>query len=166
MWANGRTTPHTLVRTATIVNSDFEIPPHAANHVVEADMDIPHDATIYSFTPHMHYRGKSMDFCLTYPDGIEEPACSIPNYDFNWQLDDMLKEPLKVPAGTNLRIVGVFDNSAANPYNPDPSKSVRWGGSDVGRNAHGRHLHVLGRRAKSHRGPRIYKLSPVRGAQP
>ena len=116
-----------VIRTATIINSSFAIPPGDPNHRVEADMTLPADATIYSFTPHMHYRGKSMQFILQYPDGKEEVACSIPNYDFNWQLDYELAEPLKVPAGTTVKVVGHFDNSEANPYNPDPTKTVRWG---------------------------------------
>ena len=119
--------PEEIIETATIVNDDFKIPPHHPNYKVEASMPFPAPATIYSFTPHMHYRGKSMDFVLEYPDGREELACSIPAYDFNWQLDYRLAEPLKVPAGTVVKVVGHFDNSEDNPYNPDPTKSVTWG---------------------------------------
>ncbi len=119
--------PDVLMRTATIVNTNFEIPPSADDHRVEASTTIPKDATIYSYTPHMHYRGKAMDFYLTRPGEEEELACSIPDYDFNWQLDYFLAEPLKVPAGTKVRVVARFDNSAGNPYNPDPTETVRWG---------------------------------------
>jgi hypothetical protein len=119
--------PKELMHTATIVNGSFEIPPGADNHRVEASGTIPQDATIYSYTPHMHYRGKAMDFYLTRPGEEEELACSIPKYDFNWQLDYFLAEPLKVPAGTKVRVVAHFDNSADNPYNPDPTETVRWG---------------------------------------
>ena len=119
--------PNELMRTATVVNANFAIPPHAENHRVEASMTIPQDATIYSYTPHMHYRGKAMDFFLKQPGGEEVLACSIPKYDFNWQLDYFLEEPLKVPAGTEVRVVAHFDNSSENPYNPDPTATVRWG---------------------------------------
>lgn len=119
--------PEEIVETATVVNASFKIPPHDPNYRVEAQMPFPANATIYSFTPHMHYRGKSMDFVLVYPDGREELACSIPKYDFNWQLDYRLAEPLKVPKGTELKVIGHFDNSAGNPYNPDPTKAVTWG---------------------------------------
>lgn len=119
--------PTELMQTATVVNTGFEIPAHAENYRVESTMTIPKDATIYSYTPHMHYRGKAMDFFLTYPDGTEELACSIPKYDFNWQLDYFLKEPKKVPAGTKVRVVAHFDNSTGNPYNPDPTTAVKWG---------------------------------------
>lgn len=119
--------PREILHTATVVNTQFEIPPHAENHRVEAESVIPRDATIYSFTPHMHYRGKAMDFVLVYPDGREQLACSIPEYDFDWQLDYRLKTPLEVPAGTKLRVVAHFDNSKGNPANPDPTETVRWG---------------------------------------
>ena len=119
--------PKELMRTATVVNANFEIPPFDDNYRVESSMTIPQDATIYSYTPHMHYRGKAMDFYLTTPGGEEELACSIPKYDFNWQLDYFLEEPLSVPAGTEVRVVAHFDNSKNNPFNPDPSKTVRWG---------------------------------------
>lgn len=119
--------PKELMRTLTVVNARFEIPAHAENYKVESKMTIPKDATIYSYTPHMHYRGKAMDFYLTEPGGEEELACSIPRYDFNWQLDYFLKEPRRVPAGTQVRVVAHFDNSAGNEYNPDPTKAVRWG---------------------------------------
>ena len=41
---------------------------------------------ITSLTPHMHYRGKSMRFDVTYPDGRKETLLQVPNYDFNWQI--------------------------------------------------------------------------------
>lgn len=119
--------PKELMRTATVINMGFEIPAYAENYRVESSMTIPKDATIYSYTPHMHYRGKAMDFYLTEPGGTEELACSIPRYDFNWQLDYFLKEPRRVPAGTVVRVVAHFDNSTNNEYNPDPSKAVTWG---------------------------------------
>jgi hypothetical protein len=32
-----------------------------------------------------------------------------------------------MPKGTRLDCTAHFDNSAANKYNPDPSRLVRWG---------------------------------------
>jgi mono/diheme cytochrome c family protein len=119
--------PREILRTATIVNPRFEIPPGADDHRVEAEGTIPREATIYSFTPHMHYRGKSMDFYLELPDGTSELVCSIPRYDFDWQLDYRLQQPRRVPAGTKIRVVAHFDNSSQNPDNPDPTATVRWG---------------------------------------
>ena len=49
------------------------------------------------------------------------------HYDFNWQESYILPDPLLLPAGTTLECIGHFDNSKANPNNPDASKDVRWG---------------------------------------
>ena len=32
-----------------------------------------------------------------------------------------------MPAGTKLIFTAVYDNSAKNPFNPDPSRRVGWG---------------------------------------
>lgn len=119
--------PKELMRTALMVNMGFTIPPQAEETAVEAKTVIKHDATIYSYTPHMHFRGKAMEFYITPPGAKEELVCSVPRYDFNWQFDYFLKQPRKVPAGTAVRIVGHYDNSPKNPFNPDPTKAVKWG---------------------------------------
>lgn len=113
--------------TATPANEDFVIPPHAANHFVECETIVPEDAYIHAFTPHMHYRGKSFKYTLTYPDGRKEVPLDVPNYDFNWQLTYNLKEPLFIPAGTKVLCEAYFDNSADNPRNPDPTASIEFG---------------------------------------
>jgi len=38
-----------------------------------------------------------------------------------------LATPMPLPAGTELQAVAWFDNSKANPHNPDPEAAVRWG---------------------------------------
>ena len=51
----------------------------------------------------------------------------MPNYDFNWQTSYVLAEPKRIPAGTKITFTMTWDNSAQNPANPDPGKTVRWG---------------------------------------
>jgi hypothetical protein len=52
----------------------------------------------------------------------------IPNYNFDWQLPYYLKYgDKKYPAGTEFECVTHFDNSEFNPFNPDPSATVRDG---------------------------------------
>jgi hypothetical protein len=82
---------------------------------------------IHSLAPHMHYRGKSFRYELTYPNGSREVLLDIPRYDFNWQNVYKFAEPKFVPEGSLLKCVAHFDNSDQNPSNPDPKKQVRWG---------------------------------------
>ena len=68
-----------------------------------------------------------MEFRAEYPDGKKEVLLSVPHYRFQWQMTYYLTEPKVVPKGTILTCVAVFDNSANNPYNPDPTKRVPGG---------------------------------------
>ena len=116
------------VRTASAVNSDLRIPPHAANYQVEAASSrLPANARLMSLTPHMHLRGKSFRYEAVAPDGERERLLEVPRYDFNWQTAYRLAEPMPLSEGTRLHCVAHFDNSADNLNNPDPTKRVRWG---------------------------------------
>ena len=85
------------------------------------------DALVLSFMPHMHLRGVSAKYTATYPDGRTETLLSVPDYDFGWQSVYRFADPVPIPKGTKLSWVGVWDNSADNPRNPDPTQEVRWG---------------------------------------
>ena len=51
----------------------------------------------------------------------------VPEYSFNWQITYRTQDPIFLPKGTRVKVIGTYDNSANNPLNPDPSKPVRWG---------------------------------------
>jgi len=72
-------------------------------------------------------RGSWMKYEALFPDGRRETLLSVPRYDFNWQTSYRLAEPLRMPAGTKILCSGAFDNSAKNPFNPDATKTVKWG---------------------------------------
>ncbi len=121
-------TPTHIVRTAAVADRRIEIPPGANNHEEQATVRLPADARLLAFMPHMHVRGKAYRYELQRP-GESEPTVilDIPRYDFNWQLRYTLREPLDAPAGSTLIGTAWYDNSAENPANPDPTKTVRWG---------------------------------------
>ncbi len=110
-----------------IVNRKLEIPPHAANHKESGLLLLPNDIQILSFLPHMHVRGKAFRIQSVSQNGAATTLLDVPRYDFNWQLAYDLNKPCSLPKGTTLKATGWFDNSAKNPANPDPTKTVRWG---------------------------------------
>jgi len=120
---------HRVVGSAVQVDHrEWSIPANAKNHrsVAAGDL-ILDDAKLLSLFPHMHLRGKSIEMGATLPDGTEKVLLDVPNYDFNWQTTYRLKEPMPLPKGTKLTLVGHHDNSEDNLANPDPSKVIRWG---------------------------------------
>jgi peroxiredoxin len=61
------------------------------------------------------------------PDGARTTLLDLPHYDFNWQIEYRLKQPLDVPIRSKLVVTAWYDNSKDNPANPDPNKDVGWG---------------------------------------
>ncbi len=105
----------------------FAIPPGVAAHPVKADWTFPKRGKLTGFFPHMHLRGSAFRYELVRTDGTRETVLDVPRYDFNWQLFYRLREPIDVAKGDRIVATGVFDNSADNPANPDPTETVRFG---------------------------------------
>ena len=119
--------PTQRVLTLQLTNHTFVIPPEAENFRVEVFGTLPNDATLLSFFPHMHLRGKRFEYNIVHPDGTIETLLRV-NYHFHWQMSYKLAAPRFLKAGTKLQAVAWFDNSRNNPHNPDPEQAVRWGG--------------------------------------
>jgi len=120
--------PKQRVLTLQLANDHdpIPIPPGAENYRVEVHGTLPNDATLLSFFPHMHLRGKRFEYDLVYPDRRVETLLRV-NYDFYFQLSYRLAEPRPLKAGTELRAVAWYDNSRKNLHNPDPNRPVTWG---------------------------------------
>jgi hypothetical protein len=117
------------VKTRGIQNPQWQltIPAGADNHEFVAWTRFDRDTLLTSLMPHMHLRGKDFKYEAVYPDGRREVLLSVPHYEFNWQSNYRLKEPLRLPAGTKIECTAHFDNSPGNRNNPNPKETVRWG---------------------------------------
>jgi len=126
--------PAKRVLTLQLTNDHFVIPSGAPDFRVEVRGTLPNDATLLSFFPHMHLRGKRFEYNIVHrnenasgrPDQDLEPLLRV-NYHFHWQMSYRLAEPRFLKAGTELQAVAWYDNSRDNPHNPDPEAAVRWG---------------------------------------
>ncbi len=115
------------VATSNAINGMFAIPAGDPNYKVESTRTYGREVKLLSVFPHMHLRGKDFHYELIYPDGRKETIMNMPRYDFNWQTSYIFDKPMELPAGTTMHCTAHFDNSADNPANPDPTKTVRWG---------------------------------------
>jgi hypothetical protein len=126
--------PVQRVLTLQLTNDHFVIPPGVPDYRVEARGTLPNDATLLSFFPHMHLRGKRFQYNIIHSgkqssgssDSEIEPLLDV-HYHFHWQMSYRLAEPRLLKAGTELQAVAWYDNSRENPHNPDPEAAVRWG---------------------------------------
>jgi hypothetical protein len=116
---------------------DIYLPPHSVRaqqgtHV----MDRP--VLISSFRPHMHMRGREQTIETIYPDGQREVLARVDRYSHFWQVSYEFEDhaaPL-LPRGTVLLITTVWDNTSANPLNPDPRQWVVFGQRGVDEMSH------------------------------
>jgi hypothetical protein len=123
--------PTQRVLTLQLANEHdmIPIPPGADNYRVEVHGTVPNDATLLSFFPHMHLRGKRFEYNIVH-SGVsnEKPETLLKvNYNFYWQMSYRLAQPRFLKAGTELQAIAWYDNSRNNPHNPDPSAAVTWG---------------------------------------
>lgn len=111
-----------------VTTGDFAITPGDPHHRVASVRTLPADSTGIGMFSHMHVRGKDMTFLAHYPDGRQETILAIPNYSFDWQMAyRWAPGQKKFPAGTQIEVIAHYDNSAFNPYNPDPTATVKEG---------------------------------------
>jgi hypothetical protein len=107
--------------------SHWAIPPGDPNYEAHGSITFGEPVELVFIQPHMHLRGKDMTIRLVYPAGQSETLLSVPHYDFNWQIIYYLAKPLQLPKGARVEVTAHWDNSANNPNNPDPAKTVKWG---------------------------------------
>jgi len=92
--------------------------------------------------PHAHYLCREMYAYALLPDGSRRTLLRIPRWDFDWQQQYTYAKPIRLPEGAELEMEFTYDNSAANPRNPNnPPKRVVWGPASADEMA-GLHIEV------------------------
>lgn len=141
------------VSTVPVFSVDLEIPPGVADHPAEASFVLPVPVRVIGLAPHMHYLGRRMQISAILPGGAPVgtagpsatteaentteaaatpagvvPLLRITDWDFDWQDQYRLRQPVPLPAGTKLVVEARYDNTADNPDNPHaPPEVVRYG---------------------------------------
>ena len=109
------------------VGARFVIPANEPEFPVQAEHVFDEAVVLIGVRARMNSRGKKMQFAVNYPDGSKEQIFSVPAYNYGWQPHYLLGQPLRLPAGSIVKVTGAFDNSISNPGNPDPDKQVPFG---------------------------------------
>jgi hypothetical protein len=122
-----RPVPRKRILTLQLHATDFVIPAGERNYKVSASGTLPAECEVLSFFPHLHLRGSSFEYETVASGGRLTTLLRVAPYRFNWQLAYVLEKPMRLPAGTRLRATAWYDNSANNPWNPDPTVDVGYG---------------------------------------
>ena len=115
--------------TYQLDQGDLFIPPHGTA-MTQGFHSFDHPVRIDSFQPHGHLRLTAASLEIFYPEtGKTEVISMISNWSATWHhshLYDTDTAPL-LPVGAILITKQWYDNTAANPNNPDPRQWVGWG---------------------------------------
>ena len=114
-----------IVTGIAVAQPELENPAGAARCEITAESHtIPCDVHVLGITPHMHNLGREMKVTATQPDTENEiPLIWIKDWDFNWQGQYQFEKPVRLPKGSVIKMLSIYDNSAENPKNPnDPPR--------------------------------------------
>ncbi|MFN0066938.1 MAG: tetratricopeptide repeat protein [Limisphaerales bacterium] len=122
------TPPHGRLYTLVLRDRAVAIPAGATNAVARDAFRLPVAAQVLAVAPHAHFLARDLRAEALLPGGAVKALLHIPNWDFHWQDEYRLKEPIALPAGAEVRFRYIFDNSSANPRNPSrPPRDVAYG---------------------------------------
>ena len=103
---------------ARLGSTTIDLPPGEAHNEITDQFVMPVAAKLLGVYPHAHFLAHTMSADAVYADGRRVAVLRIDDWDFKWQDEYRLQEPLALPAGTRLEMHYTYDNSNANPRNP------------------------------------------------
>lgn len=111
----------------TLVDGPFVLPANTVR-TFHQEYVVPGTRSFLAICPHMHLLGKSYKVWYETPQGDSIPLIDIPQWDFHWQRYYYFQTVQVIPAGSRIKSEGVYDNTIANPYNPNsPPENVYLG---------------------------------------
>jgi hypothetical protein len=107
---------------------DLDIPAGADNVRFDAYRQLPRNAILTTFEPHMHMSGKRMCYEAIYPDGARQ-MLNCASYNHNWVKVYIYEEDAApiLPAGTMLHVVAWYNNSPSNRNTIETRNWKGWG---------------------------------------
>ena len=106
----------------------LNIPAGAGDYLDSDDFKLPLDVDVMAIYPHAHGLGRLLEGYATPPNGEKKWLIRVPDWDRTWEAVYRYRAPVFLPRGSVISMRFHYDNSAANPRNPNqPPKRVRAG---------------------------------------
>ena len=105
---------------------DYMIPPHG-KLMTQGFHSFDHPVRIDSWQPHMHLRGVAQSLEIFDPTtGRKQVLSKASNWSAGWNHSHTYEEGFQplIPTGAVMILTGWHDNTADNPWNPDPDQWV------------------------------------------
>jgi hypothetical protein len=108
-------------------NGPFVIPANTVK-TFRFSLVVPQDMSALSVLPHSHLLAKKWKVWAVKANGDTIRLAKIDSWNFRWQGNYRFLNMQKIPAGARLEADVTYDNTAANPRQPNsPPQTVQWG---------------------------------------
>jgi len=95
---------------------------------IHSSLTLPHDLKLFALSPWGHLLCRSWEVYAKTPDGGIAKLLKISDWEKMWAEKYYLETPVQLPAGTEIRALATYDNTADNHYQPaDPPIDMSWG---------------------------------------
>jgi hypothetical protein len=101
--------------------------PRAFFSLLGSPLDTSKGFTLEAVMFHMHQLGRRGELWLDKADKRRVKVLEIADWDFHWQNEYQLAEPVRFEPGDKLRVKCVFDNTAGRLGPGRPSAATNWG---------------------------------------
>lgn len=119
--------------------TEMIIPPNEIA-MTEGFHSFDHPVRIDSWQPHGHLRLRAASLEIFYPDtGRTETVSMVSDWSATWHQSHIYEDDVAplIPTGAVLIQRNWYDNTANNPYNPDPDQWVNYGSRTADEMSHG-----------------------------
>ncbi len=132
------TPPDRFPMLIELENDDaLDIPAGDRDFTVGDDFRLPRDVEVLAVYPHAHYLGREMEGYATLPKGQRKWLIRIRDWNPDWQAVFHYREAIFLPKGSVISMRYRYDNSTANPRNPNsPPRRVQGGNQATDEMAH------------------------------
>jgi hypothetical protein len=83
----------------------------AGARYIASHLDLTEGAYLHAIFPHMHTLGRTFNIRHISSEGQITPVLQIPNYDFNWQREYHLQEPIYIGPNDEIELECTWNNT-------------------------------------------------------
>jgi hypothetical protein len=121
-----KTAPPREIKWAILNNLDIAIPAHQVK-VETVAFPVEKDMAVLGTVPHLHFIGRVVECYAMTADCRKINLLKINDWDYLWQGRFMFPKPVVVPKGSTIYMNVLYDNTAANPQQPnDPIVDIHY----------------------------------------
>jgi hypothetical protein len=120
--------PSRAEATIPLGSDVLDLPAGAASVRIQDTFLLPVAVEALGLFPEARSLCREIEAEALLPDGSRRPLLWIRDWDYAWQEPYRFAAPVRLPRGTRLAVAFTYDNSEANPRNPNqPPRRVRAG---------------------------------------